>query len=108
MREMNLNTEKQIMPDGEEVETVDSAEEVIKISISISSNNNLRVRNSVGKLPECQPRCATVAGQLATMYNIRLTDFCSFCKAQGHILTACKRKTNDGGGSGGGARGSGC
>ena len=55
------------MPDGEEVETVDSAEEVIRISIGISSSSNLRVRNSVGKLPECQPRCAAAAGGLATM-----------------------------------------
>ena len=67
MREMNLNTEKQIMQDGKEVETVDSAEEVIRISISISSSNNLRVKNSVGKMLECQPRCATAAGGLATM-----------------------------------------
>ena len=67
MREMNLNTEKQIMPDREEVETVDSAEEVIGINISISSSSNLRTRNSVGKLPECQPRCATPAGGLASM-----------------------------------------
>ena len=63
MPEMNLNMEKQIMPDGGEVETMDSAEEVIKISTS----SNLRVRNSVGKLPECQPRCATAVGGLATM-----------------------------------------
>ena len=67
MPEMNLNTEKQIMPDGEEVETVDSAEEVTRINISINNSSNLCVRNSVGKLPKCQPRCATAAGGLATM-----------------------------------------
>ena len=67
MQEMNLNTEKQTMPDGEEVETVDSAEEVIKIGINISTISNLRVKNSVGKLPECQPRCATAERGLATM-----------------------------------------
>ena len=39
---MNLNTEKRIMPDGEEAEIVVSSEEVIRISRSI----NLRVRNS--------------------------------------------------------------
>ena len=64
---MNLNTAKKIAPDGEEAETVDSAEEVIKISISISMSNNLRVKNSVGKLPACQPWCATVPRGLATM-----------------------------------------
>ena len=47
MQEMNLNTEKQIMPDGEEVETVGSAEEITRMSIIIiSSSSNLRVRNS--------------------------------------------------------------
>ena len=67
MPEMNLNMEKRITLDGEEAEIVDSAEEATNISISINSNSNLRVKNSVGKLPACQPRCAIAAGGVATM-----------------------------------------
>ena len=55
------------MLDGEEAEIADSVEEGMSISISISSSSNLYVKNSVGKLPACQPRCATAAGRLATM-----------------------------------------
>ena len=62
---MNPNMEKRIMPDEEEAEIADLVEEAI--SINISSNNNHYVENSVGKLPPCQPRCATAAGGLATM-----------------------------------------
>ena len=60
MPKMNLNMEKRFMLDGEEAEIVDSA-------ISINNTSNLYVRNSVGKLPACQPRCAIVAGRVATM-----------------------------------------
>ena len=51
--------------------------------------------------------CCGRTGHYANKCSIRLTAFCSFCKVQGHLLTACKRKSNDGGGSGGGAGGSG-
>ena len=67
MLEMNRNTEKRIMLDGEEAEIADSVEEAINISINISSRSNLYVKNSVGKLKACQPRCATAAGTLTTM-----------------------------------------
>ena len=66
MQETNLNTGKQTTPVGEEAETVDSAGEISGMSIRISSINNLRDLNSVGKLPESQPRNATVAEERDT------------------------------------------
>ena len=76
MPEVNLNMEKRIMLDGEEAEIVDSVEEAISISISISSSSNHYVTNSVGKLPACQPRCATVARRLATMRIVKVAAAC--------------------------------
>ena len=43
--------------------------------------------------------CCRSTDHYANKCNIRPTAFCTFCKAQGHLLRACKRKTNDGGGS---------
>ena len=61
MRGTNQNMEKLTTPAGEEVETVDTAEGISTRIISIS---NLRDLNSVGKLPEPQPRSATVVRML--------------------------------------------
>ena len=36
--------------------------------------------------------CCERTGHYANKCNIRFTAFCTFCKAQGHLLTACKRK----------------
>ena len=51
--------------------------------------------------------CCGKIGHYANKCSIHLTAFCSFCKVQGHVLTACKRKNNAGGGLGGGSRGGG-
>ena len=49
--------------------------------------------------------CCRKTGHYTNKCNIRLTGFCTFYKVQGHVLTACKRKNNVGGGPGGGAGG---
>ena len=51
--------------------------------------------------------CCGKTGRYANKCSIRLTALCSLCKVEGHILTACKRKNNNGGGLGKGARGAG-
>ena len=67
MRGTNQNTEKPTTPAGEEVETVDMAEEISTvISTRIIRISNFRDQNSDGRLPELQTQNATAVGELDT------------------------------------------
>ena len=70
MRGTNQNTEKPTTPAGEEVETVDTAEEIsTRISTRITRItriSNFRDQTSEGRLPELQTQNATAVGGLDT------------------------------------------
>ena len=63
MRGTNQNMEKPTTPAGEEVETVDTAEEIsTRISTKIIRSSNLRDQNAEGRFPELQTQNATAVG----------------------------------------------